>query len=148
MTVKISESESGIDVALTKRYDMLTKMLEICRRYAAYEVETFAKIIALRRGMSMAERSQANAQMDEMSAKLNVVAEQYPQLKSAELFSDLQAGIRDAEAHLQAARRLYNSNVSAFNQYLVTFPNSLLGKKYAPFAFFEAEASKRGDAAI
>jgi LemA protein len=148
MVVKISESESGIDVALTKRYDTLTKMLEVCRKYAAHEVETFSKVIELRRGMSMAERNQANAQMDEMSAKLNVVAEQYPLLKSAEIYSDLQAGIREAEAHLQAARRLYNANVSAFNQYLVTFPNSLLGKKYTAYPFFEAEASKRGDVTI
>ncbi len=146
--VKIDESESGIDVALTKRYDTLTKMLEVCRQYAAHEVETFEKIIGLRRGMTMAERSEANAQMDEMAAKLNIVAEQYPQLRSAEVFSDLQDGIRDAEAHLQAARRFYNSNVSSFNQLLVTFPASIIGKKYSPREFFASEEQKRSDVSM
>lgn len=148
MIVKISESESGIDIALTKRYDTLTKMLEVCRQYAAHELGTFEKIVGLRQGMTMEQRSQANKQMDELTAKLNVVAEQYPQLRSAEVFSDLQSGIRDAEAHLQAARRLYNANVSAFNQSLVTFPNSLVGKKYKPYAFFEAEGIKTADVSM
>lgn len=119
LTVKISEGESGIDVALMKRYDTLTKMLEVCRQYAAHEAETFSKTIALRQGMTMPERQEASTQMDEMAAQLNVVAEQYPQLRSAEVFRSLQDGVRDTEEHLQAARRLYSANVSAFNQYLV-----------------------------
>ena len=148
MIVKIEESGSGIDVALTKRYDTLTKMLEVCRQYAAHEVNTFGKIIELRQGMTMEQRSAANAQMDELTAKLNIVAEQYPQLRSADVFGDLQDGIRDAEAHLQAARRFYNANVSAFNQYLVTFPYSVIGKKYAPHPFFEAEGPKTADVSM
>ena len=32
--VKIDEANSGIDVALTKRYDVLTKMLDITKGYA------------------------------------------------------------------------------------------------------------------
>lgn len=148
LTVKIQEGESGIDVALTKRYDTLAKMLEVCRQYAAHEVETITKTIELRKSMTMPERQRASAQMDDMAARLNVVAEQYPVLRSAEVFSDLQKGIRDAEEHLQAARRLYNSNVSVFNQYLASWPYSVIGKNYSPRAFFEAEESKRSDVSM
>ncbi|NLT15687.1 MAG: LemA family protein [Clostridiales bacterium] len=148
MAVKIAESESGIDVALTKRYDTLTKMLDVCRQYAIHEVETFGKIVGLRQGMTMAQRSEVSAQMDELTRGLNLVAEAYPELKSAAVFSDLQDGIRDAEAHLQAARRFYNSNVSAFNQLLVTWPCSIIGKKYTPYSFFEAQDSKRADVSM
>ncbi|MDR0356656.1 MAG: LemA family protein [Deltaproteobacteria bacterium] len=148
LIVKIGEGDSGVDVALTKRYDTLTKMLEVCRQYAAHEVETFAKVIELRRGMSMPERQAASGQMDDMAARLNVVAEQYPELRSSEVFRELQGGIRDAEEHLQAARRLYNANVSAFNQLLVTWPYSKLGQEFEPYAFFEAEAAKRADVSM
>lgn len=148
LEVKISEGASGIDVALMKRYDTLTKMLDVCRQYAAHEVETFSKVIELRQGMTMSERKEANAQMDEMTTRLNVVAEQYPELRSADVFVSLQNGIRDTEEHLQAARRLYNSNVSIFNQYLVTWPYSIIGKKYSPYAFFEAEEAKRADVSM
>ena len=109
--LKIDESESGIDVALTKRYDTLTKMLEVVRQYAAHEVETLTRIVSLRKGMSMAEREEAAVQMDQMTERIRVVAEQYPQLRSAEVFGNLQDAIQDAEAHLQAARRYYSANV-------------------------------------
>jgi LemA protein len=105
LIVKIGEGDSGIDVALAKRYDTLAKMLEACRQYAVHEVETFAKVIEMRRGMSMAERQAASSQMDDMAERLNMVAEQYPELRSAEVFRDLHGGIRDTEDHLQAARR-------------------------------------------
>lgn len=150
LRVKIEESESGMDVALTRRYDMLTKMMEVCRQYAAHEVDTFEKIIRLRQGMSMAERRQASSQMDRVTEQLSVVAEGYPQLKSAEVYQQLQKGIHDAEAHLQAARRFYNANVSAFNQLLVSFPSSLIGRIQGQAAreFFEADAHKREDVTI
>ena len=35
--VKIDEADSGIDVALTKRYDVLTKMLDVAKGYAKHE---------------------------------------------------------------------------------------------------------------
>ncbi len=150
MAVKINEGESGIDVALTKRYDTLTKMLDVCRQYASHEVSTFEKIVELRKGMTMAQRAEASAQMDKLMGQLHVVAENYPALTSVQVFSDLQAGIRDAEAHLQAARRLYNSLVSSFNQMLVSFPSSMIGNnmKLGPREFFEAEAKKREDVSM
>jgi len=147
LTVKIDESESGIDVALTKRYDTLTKMVDVCKQYAAHERETFSRIIELRSGMSMSQRCEASVQMDELKARLNVIAENYPELRSSEQYKELQLGIRNAEEHLQAARRLHNSNVSTFNQLLVTFPNSIVGgsMKMQRREFFEAEQHKRQD---
>ncbi len=150
MNIKIDEAESGIDVALTKRYDTLTKMLDVTRAYAAHEVSTFEKVINLRRGMSMAERNEANATMDQMEGRINVLAENYPELRSSEVFVSLQSAISDAEAHLQAARRLYNANVSSFNQLLVSFPSSIIGnsQKLVKREFFEAEPLKRNDVAM
>ena len=53
MTVKIQEAESGIDVALTKRFDVLTKMFDIAKSYIQYEKSTLLSIIQLRSGMSI-----------------------------------------------------------------------------------------------
>ena len=38
--VKIDEANSGIDVALTKRFDLLTKLLATVKCYAKHETET------------------------------------------------------------------------------------------------------------
>jgi LemA protein len=147
-SIKISESLSGIEVALTKRFDMLTKMLDIAKGYAKQETELFTQVIELRRGMTVNEINEKNAQLDAMSARISAVAEAYPQLQSAGVFRDLQAGVRDADDHLQAARRLYNSNVSAFNIAIELFPASIVAnaqhikKKHE---FYMAEAAKRED---
>ena len=39
-SLKVDEAESGIDVALTKRFDVLTKMLDVVKEYKNYEKET------------------------------------------------------------------------------------------------------------
>lgn len=148
--VKIDEANSGIDVALTKRYDVLTKMIDAVKAYAKYEQETIFKAIELRKGMTMQEKSDANAAMEENFTKIALLAENYPDLKASQTYKELQSAIADVEEHLQAARRLYNSNVSIYNQKLVTFPSSIIAnsKGMTKKEFFNAEDKKREDVKI
>lgn len=148
--IKIDEADSGIDVALTKRYDVLTKMIAICKGYAKHEKETITDTIKYRKGMSMEERAEANNKMTETFGKINVLAEAYPDLKASENFKTLQQSVTDVEEHLQAARRLYNSNISSYNQRVVTFPSSIVAstKGLAKREFFEAEDAKKDDVKI
>ena len=150
MDVKISEALSGIEVALAKRYDMLTKLLDVAKGYKQHEAELFAEVIKLRKGMSVGELNQAAAKMDDMASSLHVVAEAYPELRSSDVFRELQGGIRDAEEHLQAARRLYNSNVTAFNMATRVFPSSIVAKSQNAVEreFFVTEEIKRSDVAM
>lgn len=142
---KLPDAISGIEVALTKRYDMLTKMLDTAKGYMAHESELFEKVIELRRGMSVSEMNDAHQQMDTLSGKLFAVAEGYPELRSSDVFVELQRGIRDAEEHLQAARRLYNSSVTAYNTAIAMFPAKILAGSRQPKEFFAADAVKRED---
>ncbi len=145
--VKIDEALSGIDVALTKRHDVLTKMIEVVKSYTKHEKETLFEVVKLRKNMSIEERNDANHAMDENFRKINVVAESYPELKSSENYKTLQQSIADVEEHLQAARRLYNSNVSLYNQLLVSFPTSNIAKNkgMSKKEFFEADDVKKDD---
>ena len=143
--IRVQEGLSGVEVALTKRYDMLTKLLDTAKGYMAHENELFAKVIELRRGMSVAEMNAAAQQMDSLSGRLFAVAEGYPELRSNDVFVELQRGIRDAEEHLQAARRLYNASVTAYNTAIAMFPARLLAGSRQPKEFFAADAGKRED---
>ena len=105
--IKIDEALSGIEVALTKRYDMLTKLLDTSKGYMEHETELYTKVISLRKGMSLAEMGQADREIGQLAGQFFAVAENYPNLRSSDVFLELQRGIRDAEEHLQAARRLY-----------------------------------------
>ena len=151
LEVKIEESASGIDVALTKRYDLLTKMLDTTKGYAKHEAETLENVIKWRNGIpsdaTIEQKSEFASSMSKVVSGLNVVVEQYPDLKANDMFGKLQAAIADSEEQLQASRRLYNSNVTAINTSIVTFPTSFVAKKInmQKKSFFEAEEIKKTD---
>ncbi len=145
LEMKVTESLSGIEVALTKRYDTLTKMLDVAKGYTKHEKEVFTEVVNLRKGMSIAEMNEAAQKMDTMLRSVRVTAEAYPQLQSSQIFMELQRSIYDVEEHLQAARRLYNANVTAYNTAIAVFPNKLLAGGRTPKEVFEAESYKRED---
>ncbi|NLG82029.1 MAG: LemA family protein [Bacilli bacterium] len=156
LKIKINEAESGIDVALTKRYDLLTKMIEVVKGYAKHEKETLEEVIKLRNAIhdvdkSTFEQKQEYAkQMDQAFKTINVIVEQYPELKASENFKQLQLAIIDCEEHLQAARRVYNANVSEYNHKVQLFPSNIIAGvfKFKMREFFESEEYKRKDVEI
>ncbi|MBR3041650.1 MAG: LemA family protein [Eubacterium sp.] len=145
--MKISEALSGIDIALTKRHDVLMKMMDSVKAFQQYEADTFTKLVGIRMGMSMKERKDANRDMDKLSSEIRLLVENYPELKSRENYVALQRSIVDVEEHLQASRRLYNSNVTAYNRYIITFPSSIVAGMMGAIQkqYFEAENYKRED---
>lgn len=151
LELKVHEAESGIDVALTKRFDMLTKMLETTKGYAKHESETLEKVVKWRSGIpqnaTLKDKEDFLSQMNQVASGINVVVEQYPDLKANTVFKDLQAGIANTEEHLQAARRLYNANVTTINTIIVTFPQSIVANAIhmSKKEYFEAEDRKRQD---
>ena len=75
LPVKITEPDSGIRVALTKRYDALTKMPDVAKAYAKHEAEKLAGIVKLRAGFSIDKKAEAYRQMDEMTGRINILSE-------------------------------------------------------------------------
>lgn len=154
LEVKVDEAESGIDVALTKRFDVLTKLINTVKGYAKHEAETFENVTKWRAGLpkklSLNEKQEFMGKMDGVMSGINIAVEAYPELKAEKLFMSLTRSIADVEEHLQASRRVYNSNVSRINSMIVTFPTSIVagmvhvGQK----DFFEAEVAKREDVEI
>ena len=151
LEIKVEEALSGIDVALTKRYDLLTKMLDTTKGYAKHEAETLENTIKWRNGLpkdaSLEDKQAFAGQLAQVEKGLSVVVEQYPQLKADTVFAKLQSAIMDSEEHLQAARRLYNSNVKNINNKIVSFPSSIVANKInmSKKAYFEVEEQKRQD---
>lgn len=124
--IRIEEGRSGIEVALTKRYNVLTKMLDTAKGYMTHENDLFTKVIKLRQGMSVNELNSAQVEIEDVSNRLIALSEDYPELKSSDVFVELQRAIRDAEEHLQAAYRLYNSSVRTYNTAIEIFQTELL----------------------
>ena len=150
MLVKIDESESSIDVALTKRFDLLSKMFSAAKGYMKHEQETLTKVVQMRQpghGAPITEKQEFANELTRGLQAINVVVEQYPDLKASQNVLKLQDASLEVEENLQAARRVYNSNVSIYNQKVVVFPSSVIAnwKKFEKRSFFEAEELKRQD---
>jgi LemA protein len=150
MLVKIDESESSIDVALTKRFDLLTKMFQAAKGYMKHEQETLTKVVQMRQpghSASISEKQEFANEVSRGLQALNVVVEQYPDLKASQNVLKLQDATFEVEENLQASRRVYNSNVSIYNQKVVVFPSNIIAnwKKFTKRDFFEADEVKRGD---
>lgn len=145
--LKIDEADSGIDVALTKRYDVLTKQLAVVKEYTSHESKVMFETIRLRSGMTVNEKTEAASKMDEVANQFRLTAEAYPELKSSANYIALQNSITDVEEHLQAARRLYNANVTDYNTKIVMFPASIVANmlKMQSRELFQAEDYKRND---
>mgnify|MGYP002852590270 CR=1 FL=1 len=126
--VKISESQADLEVYLIKRFDILTESLKVAKGYAKHESELMVRLMEARKGMTAKETQEVMNNQTEVFEKLFAVAENYPDLYSNELYQNLQKQITEENDHVAAAKRIYNSNISSYNQYIVIFPNSIVAK--------------------
>ncbi len=129
MKVKIEEGKSGIDVSLEKRYDLIKQQYQAVKGIMDFESKTLSKITEMRtpsRTATMAERAEFDNQLMQAQKAINVTLENYPDLKSSNNMLALQSSVTNAEENLQASRRIFNSNVSAYNSKVVSFPASIV----------------------
>ncbi len=125
---KIKQAESGIDVYLNQRFDLIPNLVECVKSYTKYETETLDKIVELRNsynqnnGLDLEKATELNNNIN----KILVVAENYPELKSSEQYLNLQKNLSKVESQLQAARRIYNNDVTNYNTKIDTVPANII----------------------
>lgn len=221
--IKVEEAGADIDVALEKRFDMLSEQIEAVKKYLSHEHQIMTDVTKTRMREELEEKKmnrQQDAQEEMMAAidkeiarqsrmmeqikgnldrshirrgggkagegfgrrsngnetlgsaegrlnhtfsqkvgvlagvhhdladvgaGINALAEQYPVLNGWIPVEYFQRTIYDSEEHLQAARRLYNANVSLYNQMLATIPWSVVASmcRMEKADFYETEGHKR-----
>ncbi len=147
LSQKVNQSAGTIDVYLKQRFDLIPNLVETVKGYARYEESILEKITEIR-----AEYVNNNNQSMSVNAELNnrynqllAVVENYPELKSNENFLNLQKQLSKVESQLQAARRIYNSDVTVYNTKVHSVPSNIIagifGFKEA--SLFEIQANER-----
>jgi LemA protein len=142
---RVDESWSGIDVQLKRRHDLVPNLVETVKGYATHEKETFEKVTQARADAmsaeSVADTSQAEQKLTGALANLRAVAENYPELRATENFQQLSRNLSELEDEIQAARRIYNSNVQSYNTDIEQFPGSIIANQggFTKREFFEIE---------
>lgn len=147
LEIKVAEAESGIDVALATRYAVLTNLLETVKGYAKHEKEVLVEIVKTRKDMTLGEKAMCDQQNIQAQGRLFALQESYPELKANENFLQLQDAIVDVEEHIQAARRMYNANVAAYNEKILVFPSNVVAQLIhaKKQEYFEAELDERNN---
>src|SRR5215213_7236998 len=149
---RVDEAWSGIDVQLKRRHDLVPNLVETVKGYAQHERETFQRVTEARaaamQAQGPAEASQAEGMLSQALGGLRVVAEQYPELRATENFQQLMRNLSELEDEIQASRRIYNSNVQAYNTKIQVFPNSIIANSggFTPREFFEIEVAAEREA--
>ncbi len=145
---RVRSAWSDIDVQLTRRHDLVPRLVEAVTAYASYEKATLTAVTELRARSERAERLGDKARYEEEIEKslhrLVALAEDYPDLKADENFRDLQTQLVEVEDHLQYARRFYNGAVRIYNTRIETFPDMLVAGpfRFSPAEFFQPDSNE------
>lgn len=123
---KIKHSKSGIEVYLNQRFDLIPNLVECVKGYTKYEEQTLSKITNLRSQYNNARNKdlKLGEELNNEFNNLLAVGESNPDLKASEQFLNLQRSLEKMESQLQAARRIYNGDVTLYNTTISTFPNN------------------------
>jgi LemA protein len=154
LRVRCDSAWSDIDVQLKRRHDLIPNLVETVKGYAAHEKGTFENIAKFRsqamQATTPADKAAAENQLTGALKSLFAVAENYPELKASEEFTQLQASLSQTEDTIQNARRYYNAVVRDLNTKIQSFPSNILAGMFGFQArqFFEVEAADREPVAV
>lgn len=139
---------SDIEVQLKRRTDLIPRLVDTVKGYAAHERAVFDDVIqarnaALSAGDDVGARGSAEGAVARGTSQLFALAEDYPELKANENFLDLQNDLSDTEDTIEMARRFYNGAVRELNTAIETVPSNLIA---GPFGFAQKPYFEISDA--
>ena len=114
---QITTAQSEIKIQEKRRADLIPNLVDCVQAYDEHEYNTLMAVIEVRGAGSDEVAS-------EVMTSVNVVAEQYPELKSNENYKQLMTELATTENLIAQTRTNYNTWVSQYNTYVRKFPNS------------------------
>ena len=148
---EVREAMGSIDVQLRKRFDLLPNIVALAQKFMTHERDLLEGLTALRAKVAepyakedpaaVAAHLEASRALEAGMMRLFAVAENYPELRSAETVTRAQAAFEEVEGNIAAARRFYNSAVTRLNNAVEIFPGSIVARiaNVQPFPFYEVE---------
>ena len=149
---RTQEAWSEIDVELKRRHDLIPNLVSTVEGYAAHERGTFEAVTKARADAVAAgatgDPSKIAPAENVLSGALRslfAVAENYPQLRAVESFTQLQETLTATEDKIEFARRYYNTSARDFDTAIQTFPRNLIAGmfNFKAVAFYGADDADR-----
>ena len=125
----VKDAWSEVDVQMQRRADLIPNLVETVKGFTKEESSVFTEVAQARDGLMNAQNPQdkiaANGQLDNALAKVLVLTENYPQLRSSDQFMRLQDELAGTENRISVARKRYNDSLQDYNTFVQQFPNSI-----------------------
>jgi len=125
----IRNNHKQIDIQLDRRFKVFESLINVVKKYMDYEKTTLKEVVALRNQAEKAridgnekERIDAENQISSIASNLNLVFEQYPDLKANQNCMQLQEEIVSTENKLAFAKQSYNDSIEIYNANKKSFP--------------------------
>lgn len=119
---EVNNNKRQIDIQLDRRYKVFESLIEVVKKYMDYERTTLKDVVALRAQAQKAlasgsekDRIVAEEAISKIGAGINVVFEQYPDLKADQNALQLQEEIVNTENKLTFAKQAYNDSVEKYS---------------------------------
>ena len=141
----VSAQWAQVESQYQRRFDLIPNLVESVKGIMKQEQAVFTAIADARTHYAGAttpdQKAAAAGQVESSLARLLVVMENYPQLKSADNVQSLMAEIAGTENRISVARMRYNEMVRDYNVSAKTFPGSLVASLFGfgPRTMFEAQ---------
>ena len=133
-----------VEIQLQRRSDLIPNLVETARAFAQQEKDVFQAVVDARARMAgastPAEKIAASNAEGSALARLLVVVENYPQLKSDATFSKLMDELSGTENRLAQERRRYNDRITEYNTQRRKFPSNITAGVFGfkEYPYFEA----------
>ena len=125
----VKSAWSEVDVQLERRADLIPNLVSTVKGFTKEESSVYDDIAKARDGLMNAQTPEAkiaaNGQLDSALAKVLVLTENYPQLRSSDQFMRLQDELSGTENRISVARKRYNDAIQDYNTFILQFPNNI-----------------------
>lgn len=157
MIEAVRNNNKQIDIQLDRRYKVFESLINVVRNYMDYEKSTLKEVVALRNQAQAAKetgdeksRMAAENKISGILSGLNVVFEQYPDLKANQNALQLQEEIVSTENKLAFAKQAYNDSIERYNAKKKSFFPAMVvgvfsGKLNVDFAYWQLSADAVSD---
>ena len=135
----VKKAWNNVQTEYQNRNDLVGNLVNTVKGAANFEQETLTRVIEARAKATsvninadnltpekLAEFQQAQAQLSGSLSRLLVVAEQYPDLKATQNFTQLQGQLESIENNIKNSRKVFNEEINVYNTKVRSFPMNLL----------------------
>ena len=139
----VSQSWNNVQSDYQRRADLIPNLVNTVKGEANFEQSTLENVVKARASATqmkldakdlspenMQKYQAAQSSLGGALSRLMVVAENYPQLKATENFSELQAQLEGTENRIKEERDRFNESVKPYNNNINTFPRNILAGMY------------------